>query len=696
MEQARCGCSPSTKRQGSASEDKGGELMDKFDAERESVERLRSIYENSMDGILLSIPETGEILAANPAACEMLRMTEEEIRTVGRDGIALVDEAFTKALGRPRREGKWRGEATFRRKDGSTFPVEMSSGFFRDPNGVTMSSIIFRDITERRRVERELKETAERFSTLADNISQLVWIADEKGWVFWYNKRWYEYTGVRPEEMEGWAWRKVHHPDHVDRVVKNFRRSLRRGEPLEDTFPLRGKDGRYRWFLSKAVPIRDNQGRIARWFGTNTDITELRETYEELRKAKDELERRVEERTRELQAAYDRLVVESRERQQTEAALRRAQKMEALGTLTGGIAHDFNNILAAMIGFAELTKERLPKGSREERYVQRVLDAGVRGRDLVRQMLTFARQTEQEKKPLQLSSLIKETVKLLRASIPTTIDIRTHIKSEYGVTLGDPVQFQQVLMNLATNAAYAMREKGGVLDIELSEEDVPPGNTRGISPGSYLKLVVRDTGTGIPPEMVDRIFDPFFTTKEHGEGTGLGLSVVLGIMKQHQGHIEVESEMGKGSTFTAYFPRLEEEPMTEGEGEREEVPTGSERILFIDDEEALVEMGQELLTELGYEVTPCRSSREALALFRLDPSRFDLVITDQTMPEMTGVELAKEILHIRTDTPVILSTGFSHLVTADSLKKTGIRAFLVKPLTKGELGRTVRRVLDAR
>jgi CheY-like chemotaxis protein len=290
---------------------------------------------------------------------------------------------------------------------------------------------------------------------------------------------------------------------------------------------------------------------------------------------------------------------------------------------------------------------------------------------------------------------VKETDQLLRASIPSTISIRVDVQSESGVILGDPVQIQQVLMNLCSNAAYAMRETGGVLDIELSDFSVAPsgGNAQGIEPGLYMKLLVRDTGTGIAPAIIDRIFDPFFTTKKLGEGTGLGLSVVHGIVNQSGGSIAVESETGKGSTFTVYFPKVAEGSIPAAV-RHEALPTGSERILFVDDEKALVEMGEELLAELGYDVLSRTSSAEALALLKEDPSRFDLVITDQTMPEITGIQLAREILAIRADLPIILCTGFSHLVDADEAKRAGIKAFIMKPLTRGEIARTMREVLD--
>ena len=384
------------------------------------------------------------------------------------------------------------------------------------------------------------------------------------------------------------------------------------------------------------------------------------------------------------------------EQRALEQQIRQSQKMEALGTLAGGIAHDFANLLAAVIGFTELLQGHLPVGNQAHHYTARILEAGMRGRDLVKHMLTFSRQTDQEKKPLLISSIVKESVKLLRAAIPTTISISVNVRSESGLILADPVQIQQVLMNLCTNASYAMRETGGALEIELSDFSTGPtnGNPYGIEPGHYIKLMVRDTGTGIPAQVKEKIFDPFFTTKGVGEGTGLGLSVVLGIVKQSGGHITVESEPGKGSTFTVYFPKIAGEALPDTKGAETALLTGSERILFVDDEEALVEVGEDILAELGYEVTSRMSSKDALALVEEDPSRFDLVITDQTMPEMAGVELARRILAIRPDMPLILCTGFSHLVDADKAKAAGIKAFAMKPLTKREIARTIRKVLD--
>ncbi|MGA2107312.1 MAG: PAS domain S-box protein [Syntrophorhabdales bacterium] len=552
---------------------------------------------------------------------------------------------------------------------------------------------IFDVITDRKRAEEELKASEEKYRNLFENMTEEVhfWklVRDGDGRIETWrlvdaNPPTLATWGKTLDEIKGKTTDEIFGPGATDHYMPVVQKIMTEGVPcsFEDYFPNLDKHFRF-----TSVPFGDY------FITTGADITNIKKAQQVLKEAYDVLELRVKERTTELQQAYDKLVAEEKGRQQLEAQLRQARKMEALGTLSGGIAHDFNNILAAIIGFSEIAIERIPAESGVQRQLKRVLEAGMRGRDLVKRMLTFSRQTEQEKKPLAVSSIVKESVNLLRASIPTTIDIRVDVKNGSDLILGDPVQIQQVLMNLCTNASYAMQELGGTLDIHLSDHSVPPSNAdpQGMKPGPYVKLIVRDTGTGISSDIMDKIFDPFFTTKKVGEGTGLGLSVVHGIVSQHDGSITVESEPGRGSTV--YFPRITGDLESDA-AKDDEIPTGSERILFVDDEEAIAEMGEDILAELGYEVASRMNGREALALFRLDPSRFDLVVTDQTMPEMTGVELAKEILALRPDMPIIMCTGFSYVVDADRARAAGIRAFAMKPLTKREIAKTIRRVLD--
>lgn len=383
------------------------------------------------------------------------------------------------------------------------------------------------------------------------------------------------------------------------------------------------------------------------------------------------------------------------EKEDIEKRLTQAQKMEAVGTLAGGIAHDFNNLLGVILGYTEMALLNAPPDSKSTADLDKVMVAGNRAKDLVKQILAFSRQTEIERKPLQLQSLIKESVKMLRASIPTTIEIQEIIDSSCERVLADPTQVHQILMNLSTNANHAMEKSGGILRIELRGReignDVLEGKTL-LKPGPYVELIVSDTGIGISPDIIDKIFDPYFTTKKLGKGTGMGLSIIHGIISEYGGAITVESEPGQGSTFHVYFPAIDKvEP--ELVADDKETPRGEGRILLVDDEELLTELGKEILERLGYEVTIRQSSLAAFATFQNNPQAFDVVITDQTMPGLTGVELSKRILQIRPDIPIILCTGFSTLVDEFSAKAIGIREFMVKPLTKSALAQRLKKVL---
>ena len=384
------------------------------------------------------------------------------------------------------------------------------------------------------------------------------------------------------------------------------------------------------------------------------------------------------------------------ERKCLEEQLRQAQKMQAIGTLAGGIAHDFNNILAVIMGYTELTTYDLPPTSPAWHNLQQVLAASKRAKDLVQQILTFGRKTEQERKPIPLAPLIAEALKLLRASLPTTIAISQELPVDTGVVLADPTQMQQVLLNLCTNAEHSMRETGGRLYVRLDSVEVDAafaGHQPGLRPGPYLCLTVRDTGCGMAPEVLGRIFEPFFTTKNVGEGTGMGLAVVHGIVTSHGGAITVQSTPGSGTTFAIYLPRLP--AATEADIHPEDLlPCGKGRILFVDDEAAIAHLGQALLEPLGYEVVVSTSSLAALEAFRATPHRFDLVITDQTMPTMTGEALARALRRLRPDIPIILCTGFSHTMDADKARALGMNAFLLKPLRAWELGATIQQVLE--
>jgi signal transduction histidine kinase/ActR/RegA family two-component response regulator len=378
-----------------------------------------------------------------------------------------------------------------------------------------------------------------------------------------------------------------------------------------------------------------------------------------------------------------------------EAQLKQAQKMEAVGTLAGGIAHDFNNILSAVIGYAEIALEDVAEHTLLKKNLKEVLKAGERARELVNQILTFSRHSEETLKPLKVRIILKEALKLLRSSLPSTIEIVQNIESNACV-LASPTQIHQILMNLCTNASHAMQERGGRLTVSLADVELDAQFTSqnpGASPGPYLKLTVSDTGHGIPPEVQDRIFDPFFTTKDIGEGTGMGLAVVHGIITNYRGIIQIESQAGKGTIFDIFIPIIETETDIQSP-EQSIVPRGSERILFVDDEEIMVDVGRQMLERLGYRVTVKSSSVEALSLFKARPYAFDLVITDMTMPILTGDRLAVKLMAIRPDIPVILCTGYSAQVSEGKAISLGIKAFVMKPLVRINLAKTIRSVLD--
>ena len=380
-----------------------------------------------------------------------------------------------------------------------------------------------------------------------------------------------------------------------------------------------------------------------------------------------------------------------------EQQLRQAQKMEAIGTLAGGIAHDFNNILTPVLGYSEIISESLPAGSPLVEPAREILKAGRRARDLVKQILTFSRQTDQERSPLKIQIVIKEALKLLRSSLPTTIEIKQNIATE-AMVLADPTMIHQVIMNLCTNAYHAMRETGGTLGVSLTEVEISADDyvtELHLKPGTYLRLEVSDTGCGMPHSLLERIFEPYFTTKAKGEGTGLGLSMVHGIVTSLGGHITVYSEPDKGTTFHVYLPKcMENKGMGQTAATAAPLPRGNEHILVVDDETVVAELMQKTLGGLGYRVSTCIDSRQALKQFEAQPATFDLVITDMTMPHLNGAELSQQLLAIRPGLPIILCTGFSEIINEEKAWALGIRRLLMKPVLRDELARVLRQVLD--
>jgi PAS domain S-box-containing protein len=385
-------------------------------------------------------------------------------------------------------------------------------------------------------------------------------------------------------------------------------------------------------------------------------------------------------------------------RLELENKLRQNQKMEAIGMLAGGIAHDFNNILSPILGFSELLLEDIDNTLPIYRFVQEIHTAGMRARQLTGQILSFSRQAETvSREPIRIQPILKEVLKMIRSVLPVTIDISQHIPEECSVIMADPVHIHQVLMNLVTNAFHAMEEQGGRLQVQLTEltfskDDIP---TATLSPGPYLKLSVIDTGMGIPEDILPKIFDPYFTTKEIGKGTGLGLSVVYGIVKKENGEIVVKSEAGKGSRFDVYWPCYQKEEDTAPDrDEGSSLPTGQEHLLLVDDEASLVAFIERMLKRLGYHVTTYTSSFDAMTAFQEHPQDFDLVLTDMTMPHMTGAQIARKVKAIRPEVPVLLMTGFSSKIKRDGKESFAIDDVLYKPILKPDLAKAIRRLLD--
>lgn len=378
-----------------------------------------------------------------------------------------------------------------------------------------------------------------------------------------------------------------------------------------------------------------------------------------------------------------------------EAQLRHAQRMEAISTLAGGIAHDFNNILSAVMGYAQLAQMKLDQETEPYEDLKQVVQSANRAKLLIGQILAVGRGQEQEKQPMQLKYTVKEALNLLRSTLPSTVEIRETYDKDVGIIDADPTQMHQVLMNLCTNADHAMQENGGLLLVSLQNAEIGKGSAQlNLMPGAYVRLSVSDTGAGMTPEIMERIFDPYFTTKKKGEGTGIGLSVVHAIVTQHGGTVLVESEPGKGSAFHVYLPSTRASEEKQKIQTETPVPTGQERILFVDDEPALAMLGKKMLEGLGYTVTAMTGSLDSLELFRSDPEGFDLVITDTTMPHMSGDILAQEMMKIRPDIPVVITTGHSRRISEKKAEELGLKGFIMKPFIVRDLAETVRKALD--
>lgn len=571
-------------------------------------------------------------------------------------------------------EGRWTGETSLRHRLGHDVPVQVVGALHRGPDGgFQFISIVARDITETKRAQRALQESEDRFRRTFEQAAVGIAHLASDGRFLWVNERFCEIAGRPREAALALRWDEVMHPEDVPAGRQRWQDLI---------------VGRVASYAAEVRIIRPDAAPV--WVRMTVSLARGKEG------APDYLIAVAEDITRRKLAEANQA--------QLETQLRQAQKMEAIGTLAGGIAHDFNNILAAIIPCAHLAKEDAGHNPAVQEGLDQILKAAERAKGLVQQILAFSRQQKQERRSIQLQPVVQEALKLLRSALPATIEIDARIDEAAPPVLADPVQMHQVLMNLATNAAHAMRGQSGRLTVELGVLTATEWLCRqlpDLRPGPCVCLRVRDNGHGMDEATLKRVFDPFFTTKGPGEGTGLGLAVVHGIVKNHDGAIEVSSALGQGTEFTIYLPALPVAspvpaavpPVREDAGAR---PGQGEHVLFVDDEPALCTVGQKSLERMGFQVTTCPSAIEAFAEFEAHPERYDAVVTDLTMPGMTGMDLAMRILQLKPGAVILLTTGHGGVWTPEAVRRMGIAELIPKPLSPTTLAEAVSRALKAR
>ena len=623
-------------------------------------DKLAQFFLDNAAICFFSLNEAGKILYGNRMACQSLGYTLEELASLSVFDIdpCVSPESWPAVWARLCVEKSASFEGQHRRKDGSVFPIEVVVTLI-DFAGQRYSMALTKDITRRKSLHESLHFTQFVF----DKAPLGIFLLKDGGGITNTNEHCSKYLGYSKEELCrmnvldidcGFA------PQDIEAI---WRRQQRLGDI--DTFETvhRGKDG-------SQIPVEIN-GIMLEFHGIPYSVSFVKDISE--RKAAEAQRRHI------------------------EAQMRETQKLESLGTLAGGIAHDFNNILSAILGYAELAKIVAPAGSDVHKYVTEIASAGQRARELVQQILLFSRQGRTEKGPVDLRRVVNEALKMMKATLPANIEIIVTSPSDLPPVFANEIHLHQIVVNLCTNAYHAMKPDGGRLTVSLAstvieEPDAP--SFPGIQPGEYLRLAVTDTGCGIMPETLSRVFDPYFTTKPIGEGTGLGLSTIHGIAKDHGGMVKVYSEVGIGSTFQVFLPVAASEVMSPIELATG-LPGGSESILLVDDEKALLDIGRDFLERLGYRVETRASTIDAIEAFAVNPGKYDLVISDMNLPKMTGDEMIRQMRIIRPDLPVILCSGFSERIHVHA-ELLGVKKVLMKPVIFRELAQAVREVLDDR
>ncbi|MCX5864622.1 MAG: PAS domain S-box protein [Deltaproteobacteria bacterium] len=639
------------------------DISDKKQTEAElATERshMQTLFEVNGSGMLV-VSSTRQILQVNRQFCNLFGYSREEL--VGQSARVLhVDQQHYEAWAPRFQEAKAgfpiaSADYPWRRKDGSVFWCFFAGVKMQLPSGE--SGVLWNviDITERKKMEEQLYLML--YSINAANEG--VFLADENAAIRFVNDGACRRLGYTREEFLSMRVFDIDPLSPAEKWPEHWQYLMTHGARTIETVH-RAKNGT-EFPVEVSISSVAYNG-ISYVCGLARDITERIRAEEEKTKL--------------------------------ESQLRQSQKMEAIGTLAGGIAHDFNNILAVILGYAELTlRETLETDPRRSKLGE-IIKASIRAKELVRQILDFSRKAERTKKPLLMAPFLKETLKMVRASIPSTIVIKERISAVDSTVLGDQSQLHQVIINLCTNAFHAMEEQGGILSITLDYVQLGREEAAGLGGGEgrYVRLIVADSGCGMSLDIQNRIFEPYFTTKGVGKGSGMGLAVVHGILRSHGGLMRLTSQEGKGSSFEVFLPAIEQPVMGKVEEEERFCPPGTERILVVDDEPAITEMVSQWLGRLGYAVTTSNNSAKALTMVRENPSGFDLIVTDQSMPFMPGSELAKEILSSRPDLPIILCTGYSAILSEEKAMEIGIKRYAYKPLQGDELARLVRQVLD--
>ena len=708
------------------------------DALRESEARYRLLADSVSDVIwsrdmelsLTYISPSVETQTGFSVQENMVQSMEESMPS---DSVAKItqilgDEIKLELEGIADPERSWIIQIDNYRKDGTTYPVESVVSFMRNDTGKAIAMVgINRDITERNRIENELRIRDEKLSHLSNQTEQLslaiasmISIKEEQQFFDKISKAIVDFSDFKRVIIslfkEKAPFRDIIAFGGIEsELVDNLRKTEMPKIWYDKVFIEENIIGEYSYYIphtkkrilnqeatiygSGVVPEFENRWhpednlfvRMNDGNGNTIGVISVDDSKSGLKPSP--------ERVRPLEifsSLISQIVIlkkEQEERKKIEAQLHQSQKMESIGTLAGGIAHDFNNILSSIIGFTELALSEAEKVTALEDYLQEVHIAGLRAKDLVKQILMFARQSDESVKPMQVSIITKEVLKFIKSSIPTTIQINDDINSD-SVIMGVPTQIHQVMMNLCTNAAQSMEENGGILEVSVKDTAIDrTAMILDLKPGEYIEIKVTDTGMGIAPQHIHNIFEPYFTTKPVGEGTGMGLAIVHGTVKNYGGQITVDSTIGKGTCFTIYLP-ITKKRKVHINAVKEDLPPGTENILFVDDEAPIAKMGSKILEQLGYCVTTRTSSVEALELFKSKPQAFNLVITDMTMPNMTGDQLATEMMNIRSDIPVILCTGYSKKLSEERASEIDIKALAYKPVVKADLAKTVRKVLD--